>query len=392
MERLIKTEAEYDKALAIIDELMGAKSGSDEAERLEYWVTLVEIYEDEHYPIPKPTPLEAIQFAMEQQGLARRDLEPFIGSRGVVSEVLAGKRRLTLDMIHRLHAGLGIPLDTLAQKTPESAQDIDLSRLPIQEMVERGWLQAKGNAREIQEEVRGWLSMTGIGDALPAFCTRSSMRLGARGDHYGMLAWVCGVVRSASQQTLLGAFDRKALTRDFFRGLFTLSKGDDGPLRAREYLAKAGIHLVALSHFQKTYLDGAALFAPDGNAVVGLSLRHDRLDNFWFTLGHELAHLALGHVEPGCFVVDDLDARTQDEDERAADALAMEMMIPAKTWEATPAVSRARMPFVLNTALQLGIHPAIVAGRVRKETGNYKQFTKWIGNGEVRRLFSEWNA
>ena len=79
MERLIMTEADYDNALAIIDGLMGAEDGTEDAKRLEYWVKLIEIYEDEHYPIPKPTPLEAIQFAKDQQGLPRRDLESVLG-------------------------------------------------------------------------------------------------------------------------------------------------------------------------------------------------------------------------------------------------------------------------------------------------------------------------
>lgn len=111
----ITTEADYEKALSIVLSLMNAKEGTEEAERLEFWAKLVGAYEDEHYPIPMPTPLQAIEFAMDQQGLSRCDLEPFMGSEVVVSEVLAGKRRLTLDMARALNAGLGIPFDTLAQ-------------------------------------------------------------------------------------------------------------------------------------------------------------------------------------------------------------------------------------------------------------------------------------
>lgn len=112
MER-ITTEADYDEALKTVMALMHAREGTEDAERLEHWSKLVEAYEDEHYPIPIPTPLQAIEFAMEQQGLSPRDLEPFMGTDAVVTEVLAGKRRLTLDMARALHAGLGIPFDTL---------------------------------------------------------------------------------------------------------------------------------------------------------------------------------------------------------------------------------------------------------------------------------------
>lgn len=391
MERLIKTEAEYEKALAIVESLMHAKAGTEELERLEYWAKLVEIYEDEHYPIPKPTPLSAIQFAMEQQGLTRRDLEPFMGSKGVVSEVLAGKRRLTLDMIHALHAGLGIPLDTLAQEMPLQPQDLDVSTFPIKEMKARGWIKPASKG-EVEAAVHQWLDECGLGDAPLAYAARSSMRLGARGDESAMLAWVCGVKAIAAREPLPTKFDRAALDHAFLRGLVALSPDPRGPVLARDYLAKAGIHLVVERHFAKTYMDGAALLEPDGTAVVGMTLRYDRIDNFWFTLLHEVSHLALGHVEPGSFVVDDLEARSQDAREREADAMAMEALIPSETWEPVPALARTTPEFVVGMAEKLGIHPAIVAGRVRHETRNFRLFAKLVGSGEVRKLFPEWTS
>lgn len=389
MERLIKTEAEYEKALAIVESLMHAKAGTEELERLEYWSKLVEIYEDEHYPIPKPSPLSAIQFAMDQQGLTRRDLEPFMGSKGVVSEVLAGKRRLSLDMIHALHVGLGIPLDTLAQEMPLQPQDVDVSTFPIKEMKARGWIKPAGK-EEVEAAVRQWLDECGLVDAVPAYAARSSMRLGARGDGSAMLAWVCGVKVIAAREPLPAKYDRATLGHNFLHGLVALSRDPRGPVLARDYLAKAGIHLVVERHFAKTYMDGAALLEPDGTAVVGMSLRYDRIDNFWFTLLHEVCHLALGHVEPGSFVVDDIGVRSQDVKERAADALASEMLVPSEAWDAVPASVRSSQAFVTGMAEKFGIHPAIVAGRVQHETGNYRLFAKMLGNGEVRKLFPEW--
>lgn len=389
MERLIKTEVDYDNALAIIDGLMCAEPDTEDAERLEYWSKLVEIYEEEHYPIPKPTPLEAVEFAMDQQGLSRRDLEPFMGSKGVVSEVLAGKRRLTLDMIHALHAGLGIPLDTLAQEMTLQAQDLDVSTFPVKEMKARGWINPASKG-EIETAVRQWLYECGLDNAVLGYAARSSMRRGARGDESAMLAWVCGVKAIAAREPLPAKFDRAALSNDFLRGLVTLSRDPRGPVLARDYLAKAGIHLVVERHFAKTYMDGAALLEPDGTAVVGLSLRYDRIDNFWFTLLHEVAHLTLGHVESGSFVVDDLEARSQDEKEREADEMATEALIPSAAWEAVPALARTTPVFVIGMAEKLGIHPAIVAGRVRHETRNFRLFAKLVGSGEVRKLFPGW--
>lgn len=109
----IKSERDYQRALAEIDKLMDAKPNSREGDRLDMLATLVAAWEERHYPIDPPDAVEAILFAMEQRGLSRRDLEPYIGSRARVAEVLNRKRSLTLPMIRRLHAGLGIPADAL---------------------------------------------------------------------------------------------------------------------------------------------------------------------------------------------------------------------------------------------------------------------------------------
>jgi HTH-type transcriptional regulator/antitoxin HigA len=111
----IKTEKDYKAALAEIGQLFDAAPGSPQGDRLDILVTLVEAYEARHYPIPLPDPIEAILYAMESKGLTRRDLEPYIGSRARVAEVLNRKRPLTLQMIRRLRDGLGIPADVLIE-------------------------------------------------------------------------------------------------------------------------------------------------------------------------------------------------------------------------------------------------------------------------------------
>ena len=111
----IKTEADYQSALKEIEKLFGAEPGTSEGDRLDVLATLVEAYEDEHYVIPAPDPIEAINYFMESRGLKRADLEPYIGSRARVSEVLNRKRPLTLSMIQRLNAGLGIPAEILVK-------------------------------------------------------------------------------------------------------------------------------------------------------------------------------------------------------------------------------------------------------------------------------------
>jgi HTH-type transcriptional regulator/antitoxin HigA len=109
--RILKNEAEYEVALSEIEKLM--ESAVPDADRLELMALLVRDYEEKHYQIDMPDPVEAIKFRMEQMGLTRKDLERFIGSRSKVSEVLSGKRRLSLSMIRALHEGLGIPAEVL---------------------------------------------------------------------------------------------------------------------------------------------------------------------------------------------------------------------------------------------------------------------------------------
>jgi len=109
----IRTKKDYREALSEIQRLWSARTGTPDHERLEVLATLVDVYESEQFPIAPPDPIAAIRFRMEQLGVDRKALEPSIGSRARVSEVLSGKRPLTLPMIRRLHRNLGIPADAL---------------------------------------------------------------------------------------------------------------------------------------------------------------------------------------------------------------------------------------------------------------------------------------
>ncbi|MEG3350260.1 helix-turn-helix domain-containing protein [Novacetimonas sp. GS1] len=109
----IRNEADYDAALDEVGRLWGAKSGTPDGDRLDVLATLIDAYEAKHHPIDPPDPVEAIRFRMEQQGLSRKDLEPMIGPRNRVADVLNRKRGLSIDMIRQLHDGLGISAEVL---------------------------------------------------------------------------------------------------------------------------------------------------------------------------------------------------------------------------------------------------------------------------------------
>ena len=113
----IKTDLDYEAALAEIERLWGAPLGTPAGDRLDILATLVDAYENEHYPMDPPDPIEAIKFRMEQQGLTRKDLEGILGTRTRVAEVLNRRRGLSINMIRRLHEKLGISAEVLLRPT-----------------------------------------------------------------------------------------------------------------------------------------------------------------------------------------------------------------------------------------------------------------------------------
>src|SRR5437588_11310503 len=119
--RPIRSEGDYEEALSELDRLWGSAAGTAEGDRLDVLATLIDFYEAEHFPMDPPDPIEAIKFRMEQQGLTRKDLEPLIGTRTRVAEVLNGKRALSIAMIRRLHDRLGISADVLIRRSRKTA-------------------------------------------------------------------------------------------------------------------------------------------------------------------------------------------------------------------------------------------------------------------------------
>lgn len=119
----IRTDDDHENALAEVERLWSAPSGTPEGDRLDVLATLIDAYEAKHHAIGLPDPIDAIEFRLEQQGLSRKDLEPIIGARGRVAEVLGGKRGLSIDMIRRLHDRLGIPAEVLIR--PGRARNSD---------------------------------------------------------------------------------------------------------------------------------------------------------------------------------------------------------------------------------------------------------------------------
>ncbi|HEY9592922.1 MAG TPA: plasmid stabilization protein, partial [Spirochaetia bacterium] len=356
---------------------------------------LIERYEEEHYPIDPPDAVEALKFRMEQGGLTRKDLEPHLGGRARVSEVLSGKRELSLSAIRALHAHLGIPSDVLIGKRqlppPSPFRDEDLNRLPLKELTARGVFHGfGGKPEERPEQAIHWLTERAGGiDAFPpvGFRSTANMRVNAKIDPGALACWCLCVLARAREDLAEVDFTPGSLTADFVRGLVSLSVLDDGPRYVPSFLAKVGISFVIVSHLKHTYLDGGVFLRHGGRPIIALTLRYDRLDNFWFVLLHEVAHLAFGHLSAGKpWIADDLDMPlTDNSDEAEADEYARDHLLPRDFdlhLRGDLSVSD-----IVRYAKEKAVNPAIVAGRVQHERKDYRTFARLLGHRKVRQLF-----
>jgi HTH-type transcriptional regulator/antitoxin HigA len=143
-----------------------------------------------------------------------------------------------------------------------------------------------------------------------------------------------------------------------------------------------------MPHLPGTYLDGAAMRRPaDGAPVIALTLRHDRIDNFWFTLLHEFCHVARHLGAESSLIVDDLEVASRAKLELEADAFAQEALVPKGTWKLAdnPELTSEE---VTDVASRAGVHPSIVAGRWQRTYSDYRRFSKLIIRGEVRSLLN----
>ncbi len=164
-----------------------------------------------------------------------------------------------------------------------------------------------------------------------------------------------------------------------------LSQFENGPVQAVDMLASVGIPLVFEPHLPGTQLDGATLLKSD-TPVIGMTLRYDRIDNFWFVLLHELFH-AIEHLKKGKLTgtFDDLESPGSDIIEQEADALAGEALLPEAHWRRAVARYVRTPEAVAALAQEMGRHPAIIAGRIRHEANNYVILSDLVGTGQVRR-------
>ena len=272
-----------------------------------------------------------------------------------------------------------------------SLTGFDWSKFPVKEMYQRGWFKGfSGSLREAEANpnllVGNFLS--GIFRQPVQALYKKHVRCGSNLDQYSLLAWECRILRLAESERIRAKFRKSEITGEWITKLAKLSSNRNGARSAKEYLKDSGIALVVEPRLPQTYLDGAALVLSGGVPVIGMTLRYDRLDNFWFVLFHELGHLVLHLGSDNDQFFDDLEAAA-DGIESEADRFASEALLPNDVWETSVARYVRTAESVEDLAHDLGISPALVAGRIRKESENYMILNELVGIGEVRNQFAE---
>ena len=333
-----------------------------------------------------------IEVEMLKRGLSQRDLIPIIGSRSKVSEILSGTRDITMPIARALYKHLGIPSDVLLQEPPDvdaTVESLDWSKFPLREMINRKWIADDSNPGKNAEKIVTPLrSSAGITDSVSMFRKNDQNRVNAKTNPYALLAWQWRVRGLAMELPISAKYSDGIVSAEFMTKVAKLSPPSDGPIRAVAFLKAHGIPVIYVPHLSRTHLDAAAL-SINNRPVIGLTLRYDRTDNFWFTLMHELAHIARHSEFLADGFAEDLSMNVgKNHMEQEADTLATDALIPPDAWESSSVIDTPTPIAVMELAQELGIHPAIVAGRVRHERKNYRLLSQIVGGGTVKKQFN----
>ncbi len=327
------------------------------------------------------------------RGMSQRDLGVFVGvAEQQIQRYEAERyRSASLERLAEIAAALDITVTESAQLRtappahtgPESAWSF-----PVTEMFKRGYFDDfGGSAAQARKEAAQLVSnffRHAAYDWTQTALHRRSVRAGGNVQLAALAAWEARVSILADRRPPPIAFDKDVISDAWLHHLVRLSAREDGPRAAAEHLWASGIALVIEKHLPGTLLDGAAMVTTANHFVVAMTLRHDRLDNFWFTLLHECAHLRL-HIGQGPYraIFDAVESPDDSPIEDEADKFAQEALIPAAQWRTCVSRFTQTERAVLADAAKLGINPAIVAGRIRREAKDYTLLANLVGSGQV---------
>jgi HTH-type transcriptional regulator / antitoxin HigA len=327
-------------------------------------------------PTRVPSPGEVLRHELEARGWTQADLAAVTGRPAqAVNEIVKGKKEVTPETALALAAALGTSaelwlnleskyrLHRAQQDRARVRQVATIARrgrlqrlVPLKELVRRGWIRKVSALGEVEREVCSFLGLRSIDDepSLAASFRHSQVR---RPEPGPQLAWVKRVEQLAIAQTA-PRFDARRLEADVPSILAHACRVEDAPV-ALDVLREHGVRVVLLKHVEKSYVDGAAFWLDDGAPVIALSLRYDRIDAFWFTLMHEVAHLLdsrrIAHLD------------VEDDEESDADTRAKDWLVSKDAYRRFTEEGRFTEASVASFASALARHPGIVVGRLHHD-------------------------
>lgn len=346
----------------------------------------------------KSEPGVVLIIARIARGMSQADLALLLNMREQQVQRYEAERyrSISLQALRRIAAVLGVQIEaqvavgadaTLSQLKVPSCPEIDSRQMAaiVNHARKHNWFDVHPDETTNRRVIIDYIS-----DSASRFGSPGLLRTGLKSidlSNDAMLAvWRARVLRRADDAAKLleTTFDQTSL--DWVVDLVRLSVKEDGPSRALDLCFSKGIVVVVEPQIQGLRLDGAA-FLKGTTPIIGLTIRQDRLDNFWYTLLHELGHVFL-HYSAGLssgFFDDDLDGCDLDDLEKEADQFASSILIPPERWrQSTVRISRSETA-VEQFSKQIGINPALVFGRIRRERNDYRLFSDRLGTGQVRR-------
>ena len=353
--------------------------------------------------VPKPQSRESLPITLIQariaRGMSQSELAKTLGTEELKVQRCEASSYIGISLATLLRIARILNVDTTGLFETETTQsnlgpslenaiEISWEKFPAMEMIERQWFDLPSDGDLIEATKAYFLEV--VGPHLGLALHRKSIHGSTPPNEYALIAWQARILERACAWIEEWELPEFVLDDRWLPELVELTRRPHGPREASKFLASKGIALVVERHLPGTYLDGAAMLGPTDHPVIGLTLRFDRVDNFWFVLFHELGHLFL-HLFGGMHYdffdeFGDEIAISEDEIEHEADEFALNTLIPKDQWE--HCLSR----FVLSEeavrldAERLKVDESIVAGRIRREQGNYTILNGLIRSGVREQL------
>ncbi|MBN1315447.1 MAG: HigA family addiction module antidote protein [Anaerolineales bacterium] len=345
----------------------------------------------ERKPARVPSPGTVIRRELEARGWTQKDLAEIMARPPqTISQIIQGKKRITPETALQLAAAFGtsaqfwINLETSYRLYNEQKEfdqhDIVLrsklySCAPVAELLRRNWINTTGSIQDLIEQVCSFMGISNL-DEHPELVANFRQAENRDPEIIAQVAWLQRIKKLVSKQKV-GDYDPEKVSSSI-PSLVDLSNSEDTIARVPIYLNEIGIHFVVVPHLPHTYLDGAAFYYQN-RPVIALTLRYNRIDSFWFTLLHELAHIVAKH--PSEIYLDNLDEPDLDDIEKEANMIATNWLVDAELFanfvqSTKPYFSKNK---ILSFAEKTNRHPGIIVGRLQYERIiPYKNLRGWL--------------